>query len=139
MSDMHTMIYSMNHIFKSETQHSKYVERVVFAMHKALIVSAKSGVMEVRPCSICSWNCEIRYQPLQDFQEIRHDLEWQTPELTPDFDFTTYEKTRRRTYSSHKRLERRTSCIKNLRVHSFTLYFWSMMLLLIPRTLDITI
>lgn len=56
-----------NHICKSETRHSNYVERVFFSMHNALLVSARTVGTNVWPCSICSWNCNSQISITQDF------------------------------------------------------------------------
>lgn len=57
MSGSHAIRCLRNYICSSETHHSRYVERVVFAMEKALVVSAKSAWMKVWARSIFSQNC----------------------------------------------------------------------------------
>lgn len=48
-----------NHICSNKAEDSRCVERVAFAMQKALMVSAMSAGMKVWPCSICSPKCNI--------------------------------------------------------------------------------
>lgn len=48
-----------NHICSNKAEDSRCVERVAFAMQKALMVSAMSAGMKVWPCSICSPKCKF--------------------------------------------------------------------------------
>lgn len=53
---LHTTRCPRNQTCNNETQHSRCVASLVFAMHRALIVSARIAGIKVCPCSICSWN-----------------------------------------------------------------------------------
>lgn len=57
VSGLHANKCSRNHTCSSETQHSRCVDRVAFAIHKVLKVSARRAGTKVWPCSICSRKC----------------------------------------------------------------------------------